>query len=70
MNKSKLTKKRALEILIKTASNDIGGQEFGYRSTSNEWRETVSNTIRKLYKDAYGRNITSSDEYNLHISMY
>ena len=60
-----MTKKEALKILIKAGSNDIIGSGMGYRKTSDEWRKTVSDAIRKLYKDAYGMEVDASVEFNL-----
>ena len=61
----KMSKKLALQILIQSASRDIKGGGLGFRSTTDEWREIVSNAIRKLYSDAYGIPISESVEFNL-----
>lgn len=62
-----MTKKQALKILIEAGCNDIRGSGMGFRSTSDEWRKKVSDAIRKLYKDAYGMNVTPNIEFNLRL---
>lgn len=60
-----MTKREALQILIRASSNDIKGSGLGYRSTTEEWRLQVSDAIRVLYKDAYDYEVNSSVEFNL-----
>ena len=64
-----MTKKRALRILIQAGVNDITGSGLGYRNTSDEWRVTVSDAIRKLYKDAHGQEVDSGVEFNLQLKQ-
>ena len=53
-----MTKKEALKILIESSKRDIVGQGLGFRSTTEEWREKVRKAIRKMYKYAYGYELT------------
>ena len=59
-----MTKRDALRILIESGSRDLRGQGLGMRCTTETWREKVREAIRKLFKDAYGYEMTSSDEFN------
>jgi len=60
-----MTRKQALQILIRAATNDIGGQGRGYRSTTDEWRDKVKEAIEKIWKDTYGFEMSDSDRFNL-----
>lgn len=62
-----MTKKEALHILIQASRNDITGSGMGIRSTTEAWRQKVEHAIVRLFKDAYGRDMDSSDRYNLNI---
>lgn len=59
-----MTKKEALQILIKSGSNDCRGSGLGYRKTSDEWREKVLAAAKKIWKEAFGREFDDSDKHN------
>jgi hypothetical protein len=64
-----MTKKEALQILIDSSCRDIEGQGLGYRKTTDEWRVKVSTAIAILYKNAYGRYLSSNEAFNRRLSI-
>jgi hypothetical protein len=63
-----VTRRNAIQILIKHAADDIGGTGRGLRTLpSTEERNNVRQAIQRLYKDAYGRYADENDLFNLGI---
>lgn len=61
----RMTRKRALRVLIDEAAKSVAGTGVGIREAVSEKRTAlVVSAIRKLHKEAFGWEVTSSDLIN------
>ena len=59
-----MTLNEALRILMQAATNDARGSGLGYRSTSDEWRKTLSEAWTVAHRRVYKWEPTQSDYFN------
>ena len=66
---AKMTLNKAIEILMRAAERDVMGTGMGYRSTSDKWRETVSEAWTVCFFHVYRREPQYSDYFNSGIGV-
>ena len=59
-----MTFMQAIRVLMLSAQRDVQGCGMGYRSTSDEWREKVSEAWTVCFKKVNGRTPDTSAYYN------
>lgn len=62
--------KDAIQILMRSGSNDVIGQGCGIRSTTDEWREQVAEAWYVCFKYLNKREPYDSELHNAGISYY
>jgi hypothetical protein len=61
-----MTRREALQVLIKHAAADCNGAGTGIRTVPDRAeRERVREAVKKLFREAYGREMDDSDAFNL-----
>lgn len=58
---SDMKKREALRILLESAQRDVKGNGRGFRTSTLEYRNRVKEAVKKIWKDAYGREISDND---------
>jgi hypothetical protein len=58
------TRKEALLILLEAASRDYGGQGMGFRTTSDAYRARLLKAVKRLWKEAHGKDFDDNDKFN------
>ena len=51
-----MTLRKAILILMQTASNDVTGSGMGYRNTTDAWRKTVAEAWGVAFTYCYKRH--------------
>jgi hypothetical protein len=59
-----VTLNKAIEILMRSASNDVIGMGCGMRSTTEEWRNKVSVAWAVAFRRVARREPDASDYFN------
>ena len=60
--------REAIQILMQSACRDVTGSGLGFRSTTDEWREKVSEAWTRCFKYVNGFEPMDSDYFNNNIS--
>ncbi|MFX0200512.1 MAG: hypothetical protein ACFFCW_30710 [Candidatus Hodarchaeota archaeon] len=67
---AKLPLKGAIAILMEAASRDVRGSGLGMRSTTEEWRRSVSEAWKVAFRYVHKRDPNDSDMFNAGMSCY
>ena len=59
-----MKQREAIRVLLRCAENDVRGSGMGFRSTSDAWRDKVSEAWLVIWTKAYHRPPSENEIHN------